>query len=255
MPYKRGPKTPWSDEALKCAIISHVADSPFHSEGHRKVLARLRRSGIQTSKKRVLRLMAELGILQKRPRKSGHRRDATPEGGRKIVTSFPNVTWGIDSTNLPLADGSSIALFAVLEHWNSEVLAWLLSPSCSTVDHAQAVVRGAIRRVFGSDQDYVASGVSLRLDHWEVHLGLPFLARLHRWGIEPFFIFPMRPQQNGVAERFFRTLKEELSSSTSTLADYSDAAHLVGQLISSYNSRWLLARLGYRSPEEWRRQH
>ncbi len=124
-----------------------------------------------------------------------------------------------------------------------------------TVEDAQGVVRGAIQRAFGSDDDFVASGVSLRLDHWEGHFALPFLSRLQRWGIEPFFIFPMQPQQNGVAERFFRTLKEELSSSTNAPVDCSAATRLVGRWVSLYNSRWLLARLGYQSPHEWRRQH
>src|SRR3954471_21814636 len=37
--------------------------SPFHGEGHRKVWARLRLAGVRTSKRRVLRLMREHGLL------------------------------------------------------------------------------------------------------------------------------------------------------------------------------------------------
>jgi hypothetical protein len=38
-----------------------LAESPFVGEGHRKVWARLRRRGVCTSRKRVLRLTKEAG--------------------------------------------------------------------------------------------------------------------------------------------------------------------------------------------------
>ena len=39
---KRGPKTPWTAAALTAHIRTIIAESPFHSEGHRKIWARLR---------------------------------------------------------------------------------------------------------------------------------------------------------------------------------------------------------------------
>jgi putative transposase len=49
--------------ALVEAIRELLAASPFHGEGHRKVWARLRFAGIRSSKRRVLRLMWEHGLL------------------------------------------------------------------------------------------------------------------------------------------------------------------------------------------------
>ncbi len=66
--HRRGPAGPMPDAALLEAIRAVLAASPFHGEGHRKVWARLRISGIRTSLRRVLRLtMACL-----RPRGSAH---------------------------------------------------------------------------------------------------------------------------------------------------------------------------------------
>src|ERR671919_1984011 len=48
---------------LVAAIRALLAASPFHGEGHRKIWARLRFAGIRTSKRRVLRLMREHGLL------------------------------------------------------------------------------------------------------------------------------------------------------------------------------------------------
>lgn len=253
MARKRGPKTPWSDEALMRLIRFVVRSSPFKTEGHRKVLARLRRLGVKTSKKRVFRLMGVLGLLKARPQKKRTRLSGWVTTKRHILTEAPNIIWGIDSSLLLLPDGTEITLFVVLEHWNSEVISWLVTPTAGTATEAEEVLRRALLYAFASAEEGVACGTSLRLDHWEVHLSVSFLERLARWGLEPFFIFPMQPQQNGVAERFFRTLKEELNSSTFSLSDLETALQAVGHWISSYNSLWLLARLGYRSPLEWRR--
>jgi putative transposase len=54
------------DAALVEAIRAVLSGSPFHGEGHRKVWARLRMAGVRTSKRRVLRLMREHGLLARR---------------------------------------------------------------------------------------------------------------------------------------------------------------------------------------------
>jgi putative transposase len=56
---RRGPKGPLSDSMLTEEIRAVIQGSRFHSEGYRKVWARLRFRKICTSKRRVLRLMRE----------------------------------------------------------------------------------------------------------------------------------------------------------------------------------------------------
>ena len=50
-----------------------LTGSPFHGEGHRKLWARLRFAGIRTSRRRVLRLTREHGLL-------AHQRAGHPRG-------------------------------------------------------------------------------------------------------------------------------------------------------------------------------
>ena len=64
---KRGPVGAMADAELRTEIHHTIEDSPFNGEGHRKVWARLRRRGIRTSRKRVLRLMREDGVLAPTP--------------------------------------------------------------------------------------------------------------------------------------------------------------------------------------------
>src|SRR5207244_6341347 len=58
-----GPVGAMNDGELLAEIRVALADSPFVGEGHRKVWARLRRKGVRTSGKRVLRLTREAGLL------------------------------------------------------------------------------------------------------------------------------------------------------------------------------------------------
>jgi putative transposase len=59
-PRRPGPVGPMPDTDLLEAVL---AASPFHGEGHRKVWARRRLAGVRTSRRRVLRLMREHGLL------------------------------------------------------------------------------------------------------------------------------------------------------------------------------------------------
>jgi putative transposase len=64
-----------TDRELLAEIHRVLEESPFVGEGHRKVWARLRRErGVRTSRKRVLRLTREAGLLAPRVRRSPARR-------------------------------------------------------------------------------------------------------------------------------------------------------------------------------------
>ena len=74
-PERPGPLGAMSDEALVGEIRKLLTASPFHGEGHRKLWARLRFAGIRTSRRRVLRLTREHGLL-------AHQRVGAPHGSK-----------------------------------------------------------------------------------------------------------------------------------------------------------------------------
>ena len=91
-----GPVGAMTDTDLLAQIRGVLADSPFVGEGHRKVWARLRRErGVFTSRKRVLRLTREAGLLaptaQVRKR-AARLHDAT------ITVTIPDTLWATDAT-------------------------------------------------------------------------------------------------------------------------------------------------------------
>ena len=92
---KRGPKTKLDDDALVEAIRAVLAACPFHSEGHRKVHARLRAGDIRVGRKRVLRLMRAQHLLA--PSRPRHEHGDPAHAGT-IVTTRPDEMWGTDAT-------------------------------------------------------------------------------------------------------------------------------------------------------------
>jgi transposase InsO family protein len=83
------------DGELLAAIGDVIAESPFVGEGHKKITARLRLRGICTSRKRVLRLMREAGLLAPTPQV--RKRSRRLHTGR-ITTDTPDELWATDPT-------------------------------------------------------------------------------------------------------------------------------------------------------------
>jgi hypothetical protein len=115
-PRRPGPVGPMPDAALLQAIRDVLAASPFHGEGHRKVWARPRHGGVRTSKRRVLRLMREHGLLA--PSRVG-----APGGPRAhdgtIIPDAVDTLWGTDLTTTLTGEGRA-AVFVAVDHCSAD---------------------------------------------------------------------------------------------------------------------------------------
>lgn len=247
---RRGPKPMVPDAALLAAIRTDLAGSPWSGEGHRKVWARLRvRDGLRVARKRVLRLMREHALL------SPHRARSRPaaDHDRTIVTEAPNVMWAIDGTQVATVQDGKVWLFATVEHWNAEALGWHVARRGTRREALQAMGM-AVRQQFGHLGRDAARGVLLRHDHGSCFMAGDFQTQIRAWGVTPSYAFVGQPQTNGVVERFFRTLKEQVVHGRvfETLEDLRDA---VRAFIARYNAEWLIEKNGHLSPHALRRQH
>ena len=119
-PRRRGPAGPMPDPALLEAIRGVLADSPFHGEGHRKVWARLRHRGVRASRRRVLRLMREQGLLA--PSRTGAPRGPKAHDGA-IVPDTVDAMWGADLTAAWTGEGPAAVFIAVSRPYHEAVLA------------------------------------------------------------------------------------------------------------------------------------
>ena len=71
-------------------------------------------------------------------------------------------------------------------------------------------IRHGVRQQFGAVSVGIAPGLPVRHDHGSQYMSDEFQAELRFLGITSSPAFVRAPEGNGVAERFIRTLKEQL---------------------------------------------
>ena len=247
LPAKRGPKPARSDEQLLDLIRTDLKESPFSGEGHRKVWARLKYGrGVAVSRKRVLRLMREHHLL------SPHRHPQVPPSEHKgtITTQEPNAMWGVDGTKVFTVEEGYAWVFTAIEHWNAECMGWHVTKKGDRFAALEPVAHGVLAQ-FGQVGPDAARGLAVRMDHGSQYLSDHFQNQLQFWGMAPSFAFLEQPQTNGVAERFFRTLKEQVIYGRifRTIAEVRQA---VGEFVERYNRQWRIEKNTFLSPLQMR---
>jgi putative transposase len=245
---RRGPAGPMVDAALLEAIRTVLSDSPFHGEGHRKVWARLRYRGTRSSRRRVLRLMRENGLLA--PSRTGSPRGPRAHDGC-IIPKTVDTMWGTDLTSVLTGEGQA-AVFIAVEHCSAECVG-IHAHARATRFEALEPVRQAVRQHFGGFAQGVAKGLAVRHDHGSQYMSDHFQNELAFLGIESSPAFVRAPEGNGCAERFIRTLKENLLW-VRTFDTIEELRQALLRFQKTYNTTWLIERHGFISPVEYRRQ-
>jgi transposase InsO family protein len=249
-PQRRGPKPKLADADLLTAIRADLAASPFTGEGHRKVWARLRiMRDIRVSRARVLRLMRENALL------SPHRR---PQGepvvhDGTIVTDRPNDMWGTDGIRIETVDEGWVWIFAAVDHCDAYCVGVHAVKIGNRFAALQPIAQG-LQAEFGATGAEAGRGLTLRMDHGTQYTADDFLNQIKFWGIAPSFAFVAEPQTNGVAERFNRTLKEQVIHGR-IFKNVEEVRAAVTAFKDLYNRHWRLEKLGFMSPLEARQAH
>ena len=241
-----GPQGAMSDEDLVAAIRQLLTDSPFHGEGYRKLWARLRFAGIRTSRRRVLRLMRERGLLAQQ--RAGRAHGPKAHDGT-ITTERVDLMWGTDLTSVLTGEGQT-AVFVAVDHCSAECVGIHASRSADRFE-ALEPVRQAVREHFGAFAKNVASGLALRHDHGSQYVSHHFQTEIRFRGIMSSPAFVREPEGNGCAERFIRVLKENLL----WVRRFDTVEELRLALIAfrqTYNQSWIIERHGYRTPAQVR---
>lgn len=250
LPMRRrpGPQGPMSDADLVDAIGCVITDSPFYGEGHRKVWARLRYKGIRTSKARVLRLMRENGLCAKPCHGASHgprAHDGT------IIPDTIDEMWGTDMTATLLSTGQQVAVFIAVDHYSASCVG-IHAAMRGTRFEALQPIRQGVRDCFGAIGKDVADGLTIRHDNGSQYISHDFQSEIVWLGAKSSPSFVRAPEGNGCAERFIRTLKENLLwvRAFDTIEELQTALQ---KFKDDYNEKWLIQRHGLRSPNQFRR--
>ena len=129
----------------------------------------------------------------------------------EIITHAPNLMWGTDGVRVfTVDDGWGCRIHRQCEHWQRRVRRLACAASVGDRFAALQPISMGLARLYASTSAGAARGLALRMDHGSQYLSDHFTNQIKFWGIQPSYAFVEQPQTNGVAERFNRTLKEQI---------------------------------------------
>lgn len=246
-PFKRGPKTPMTDDALLSEIRSALKGRPFLTEGHRKVRAMLRSKGIRVGRNRVLRLMRDNRLLV--PSRECHAHGDRTHSGT-IRADRPNQLWGTDATQFWTEENGWCWFFGAIDHYTDEIVGWHVAKKGDRWAALEPIRQG-IQRHVGTYVSKIALGLGLRHDWGPQYTANQFRAELKWLGIQSSPSFVGEPECNGLIERFNRTLKEECLY-LHRFKSLEEARTVIAKFIETYNTQWMLQRYDYKTPVQVR---
>lgn len=231
------------DAALVGAMEKILMRWPFY--GYRRMVAQLQREGWQVGETRVRRLLKWLGVTRKvgqvrvQTTDSRHSHWRYPNLIRGMALSRPDQVWVADITYIRLGT-RFIYLAVILDAYSRAIRGWCLSRSLCQ-DITLSALKMALTKgkplIFHSDQgsQYAAWLHTDMLGQADIRISMSDKGE---------------PSQNGIAERFMRTLKEE-HVDYSEYRDFDDAYRQIAHWLEvEYMSERIHSALGYRTPAE-----
>ena len=188
------------------------------------------------SRRRVLRLTREHGLL-------AHRRAGRAHGPKAhdgtITTERVDLMWGSDLTSVMTGEGQA-AVFVAVDHCSAECVG-IHAHARATRFEALEPIRQGVRQRFGGFAKAVARGLAVRHDHGSQYMSDHFQKEITFLGIESSPAFVRAPEGNGCAERFIRTLKENLLW-VRTFENIEELRQALLAFRDIYNTTWLIER-------------
>lgn len=236
-----------ADESQLVADMEQVMGQ-YPRYGTRRVAHQLRRApyGYSINRKRAQRIMRQRHWLRPVRRKGVRTTNSEhtyPRYGnlvKDLEVQHPEQVWVSDVTYIRLGQGF-VFLAIVLDVFTRAVRGWHLSTACDTALTLAALRMGLADRVpliHHSDQG----------GNYAAHA---YIDELRKYQIQVSMAEVGKPEDNGYAERFMRTLKEE-EVDLSDYRDFADAQQQIGQFIEDvYNQKRIHSSLGYLTPTEF----
>jgi len=151
--------------------------------------------------------------------------------------------WGAEGSKVFTIRDGWAWVFAAVDHFNAECVGRHTCKKGDRFNALEPISQGLLKN-FGSLQPQVARGLSLRIDAGSQYLSRHFQNQIQFRGIAPSFAFIEQPQTNGVVERFFRTLKEQIVYGRTYLT-VEELRVAVDKFVELYNQEWRIERLGF----------
>jgi putative transposase len=220
--------------------------------GSPRVHAELRREGWRHSRRRVARLMREMGLVARRgrrrtPRTTDSRHDlpvAPNLLGRRFAAERPDAVWLADISYLPTDEGW-LFLAAIEDLATREIVGWSMADHLRTGLCVDALVM-ALQRCD------LPKGLIHHSDRGVQYAAEPYREVLERHGIEQSMSRRGNCLDNAPMESFFASLKKERVHEARFRTRAEARAAVFDYVEVFYNRQRLHSAIGYRTPAEAR---
>jgi putative transposase len=236
-------RKPTLDEVLVERVRRVIKRFPTY--GYRKIWAILRfREGIRVNRKSVYRVLAEKGWFV-------HQRRHTPRPRVKVDRSratASNTRWAMDVTHIDCGRDGWGHLVAVIDCHDRSIVGYEFALRSRAREAERAREEACIAR-FGTLRPEGSTPV-IRSDNGLIFQSRRFREACRHYRLRQEYITPYTPEQNGMIERFFRSLKEECVWLT-RFSSFGSAKRAITRWIRWYNEGRPHQALGYLSPHEY----
>jgi putative transposase len=216
--------------------------------GYRRLWAMLHfGEGLRINRKAVYRVLRLKGWFV-------HQRTVTPRPrvqGRISRAARSDERWAMDLTHIACGTDGWGHLAAVIDCHDREVVGFEFALRGRAKEAERALEEACLAR-FGTIRPSGATPV-IRSDNGLVFQSRRFRAACRDYRLRQEFITPYTPEQNGIVERFFRSLKEECAWQHN-FHNFAQARAAISRWIHWYNAERPHQALGYRSPLQFRAQ-
>ena len=220
----------------------------YPTYGYRRLWAILRkRHGLSVNRKAVYRILKLKGWMV-------HQRTWTPRPrvkGMASRASRSNERWAMDLTHIPVGRDGWAHLAAVIDCHDRAIIGHEFSLRGRAKEAERAIEDACLLR-FGTLRPAGPTPV-LRSDNGLIFQSRRFRRACRDYRLSQEFITPYTPEQNGMIERFFRSLKEECTW-LHNFETFEEAKKAITTWIRYYNEERPHQSLDYLSPHQYRAQ-
>jgi putative transposase len=199
------------------------------------------------NRKKVARIM-KLECWTCRARRVGQRPRVEH---KKSVAETPDQRWATDIALVNCGQDGWCAFVPVIDCCTRQVLGWELATT-GRAKTAERALDSALLSRFGYCYG-APPGMTLRHDNGLVFGSRQYVRTVKAYGLTQEYIAPYTPEQNGLCERFIRTIKEECCWQH-RFEGIEHARRVIAAWITWYNSARPHSALGYKSPDSFHRR-
>ena len=227
-----------ADEAILVERL-HKFATKRRRRGYRLAHRELRRDGFVVNHKRVYRLWKAQG-LSVRPRRS-RKRIQGANVPRLVTAGQPNAVWCLDFLHDNTLGGGKLRVLCISDEFTRQSLSIEVGRTFRS-EHVCRILEELMNR----------HGVpgALRMDNGPEFVALALRGLCHRRGINPAYIEPGKPWQNGFAESFHARLRDEFLNGE-VFSCVLEAQVRLSSWRSDWNGERLHSSLDYVTPNEF----